>query len=77
MARVTLTRRARIWHDAGEAVEVSPAEAAFLISVGSAVPCRETPEAAVQITAPELPKTAAKPPVEKPAAKKKTGAPKK
>lgn len=77
MTRVVLTRRAKIWHDAGETVLVSSAEAAFLCSVGSAVPCRETPEAAMQITAPELPKTTAKPPVEKPAAKKKTGAPKK
>lgn len=35
--RVKLTRDARIRHKAGETVEVSPAEAGFLISVGSAV----------------------------------------
>lgn len=35
--RVKLTRDARIRHKAGEIVEVSPAEAGFLISVGSAV----------------------------------------
>ena len=76
MRRVVLTRRAKIWHDAGETVLVSSAEADFLCSVGSAVPCRETPEAAMQITAPELPEEAAAP-KETPAAKKKTGARKK
>lgn len=35
--RVKLLRDARIRHSAGETVEVSPAEAAFLTSVGSAV----------------------------------------
>ena len=35
--RVKLTRDARIRHKAGEIVEVSAAEAGFLISVGSAV----------------------------------------
>lgn len=75
MERVTLTRRARIWHEAGETVRVSSADAAFLLSVGSAVPCRETPEAAVQITAPELPKAAATQQAKKPE-KKRTGAPK-
>lgn len=35
--KVTLLRDARIQHKAGETVEVSPAEAQFLVSVGSAV----------------------------------------
>ena len=35
--RVKLTRDARIRHKAGEIVEVSPTEAGFLISIGSAV----------------------------------------
>ena len=34
--KVKLLRDARIWHKAGEIVEVSPAEAQFLTSVGSA-----------------------------------------
>ena len=35
--KVKLLRAARIRHDAGEIVEVSPAEAGFLLSTGSAV----------------------------------------
>ena len=47
--KVKLLREARIRHAAGETVEVSPAEAGFLISTGSAVEVtdtvmRETPE---------------------------------
>ena len=48
--KVKLIRPARIRHEAGETVEVSPAEANFLLSTGSAVtvfdaaPTRETPE---------------------------------
>lgn len=47
--RVRLLRPARIRHEAGEIVEVSPAEYQFLISVGSAIdaPIKkaiETPE---------------------------------
>ena len=47
--KVKLIRAARIRHEAGEIVEVSPAEAGFLISTGSAEPARnaqafETPE---------------------------------
>lgn len=46
--KVILTRAARIRHEAGETVTVSPAEARFLISTGSAfpadVPDVETPE---------------------------------
>ena len=52
--KLKLTRAARIRHEAGEIVEVSPAEAGFLLSTGSAVrvseyaPMRETPEDAAQ-----------------------------
>lgn len=35
--KVRLMRNSRILHKAGEVVEVSPAEAGFLISTGSAV----------------------------------------
>ena len=47
--KVKLMRDARIHHSAGEIVEVSPAEAGFLISTGSAAPMMvppvmETPE---------------------------------
>ena len=49
--KVKLLRAARIRHEAGEIVEVSPAEAGFLLSTGSAAPvaaeapaARETPE---------------------------------
>ena len=57
--KVQLTRAARILHDAGEIVEVSPAEAGFLFSTGSAVavtetPVKEVPEQCVQVSA-EMP----------------------
>jgi len=46
MAKVKLLRDTRISHKAGEIVEVSPAEMAFLMSVGSAVEvAMKTPEA--------------------------------
>ena len=35
--KIKLLRNARICHKAGETVEVSPAEAQFLICIGSAV----------------------------------------
>lgn len=35
--KIRLTRDAKILHKAGEIVEVSPAEAGFLLSVGSAI----------------------------------------
>ncbi len=35
--KLILLRDARIWHKAGETVEVGQAEAGFLLSVGSAV----------------------------------------
>ena len=50
--KIRLIRAARIRHEAGEIVEVSPAEAGFLLSTGSAalvgtpVLMRETPEEA-------------------------------
>ena len=52
--KLKLTRAARIRHEAGEIVEVSLAEAGFLLSTGSAVrvieeaPARETPENAAK-----------------------------
>lgn len=59
--KLLLTRAARIRHEAGEIVEVSPAEACFLLSTGSAVyptvkaEKPETPEA----EKPETPESAA------------------
>ena len=41
--KLRLIRAARIRHEAGEIVEVSPAEAGFLLSTGSAVPVAEAP----------------------------------
>lgn len=35
---VKLIRRAKIWHDAGETVTVSPVDADFMIACGAAVP---------------------------------------
>ena len=53
--KVKLIRAARIRHEAGEIVEVSPAEAGFLLSTDSAervaetpAMMRETPEAKVE-----------------------------
>ena len=57
--KVKLLRAARIRHEAGEIVEVSPAEAGFLFSTGSAVEVsekRETPEDAAVIETPEAAK---------------------
>ena len=42
--RVKLLRAARIRHEAGETVEVSPAVAGFLLSTGSAEVVREAPK---------------------------------
>ena len=68
--KVKLLREARIRHEAGEIVEVSPAEAGFLLSTGSAVEItaapkkRETPEDLLKAETPEAEvqpkKTAAK-----------------
>ena len=40
---VRLVREARIRHSAGEIVNVSPAEASFLLSIGSAVKVTNRP----------------------------------
>jgi len=63
--KVKLTRAARIRHNAGEIVEVSPAEAGFLISTGSAVkvtaaeePVKEVPEKCIPVSA-EMPEAEA------------------
>jgi len=62
--KLMLKKAARIRHEAGEIVEVSPAEAGFLLSTGTAVrmaegtAMRETPEDAA---AKETPETAARP----------------
>ena len=50
--KIKLLRDSRIVHKAGEVVNASPAEASFLISVGSAIEVRtenaiETPEKAM------------------------------
>ena len=42
--KLLLIQAARIRHNAGEVVEASPAEAAFLLSVGAAVPHQEQRE---------------------------------
>ena len=42
--KLLLTRAAKIRHNAGEIVEVSPAEAGFLLSTGSAEVVREAPK---------------------------------
>lgn len=55
--KVKLLRDSRIWHKAGDIVEVSPAECQFLTSVGSAV------EVAVKVPTVE---TAEKEPVKAP-----------
>ena len=59
--KLLLTRAARIRHNAGEIVEVSLAEAGFLLSTGSAVeyadPVKaETPEAMLTAEMPEAEK---------------------
>ena len=42
--KIKLLRDSKITHRTGEIVEVSPAEAAFLISVQSAIEIREQPQ---------------------------------
>ena len=44
MVRIRLLRNARITHQSGEIVNASEADARFLVSVGSAIVVRETPE---------------------------------
>lgn len=36
--RVRLTRRQKVWVDAGTVIEAAPADAAFLMAVGAAIP---------------------------------------
>ena len=55
---VRLLRSARINHEAGDIVEVSPAQGAFLMSVGSACPVEYM--AKTQIEKPEERKTTRK-----------------
>ena len=61
--RVLLLRDSRIKHSAGEIIDVSPAEARFLLSVGSAVELHdevqkvETPEDVQTVEIPEKKKT--------------------
>ena len=76
--KVKLLRDARIAHKAGEVVETTPAEGAFLISVGSAELIEEKTETVAQkaiepaaevaekaVKAPKATTTAAKKPVKK------------
>ena len=57
--KLKLLRSARIRHEAGEIVEVSPAEAGFLLTTGSAekVNAPETRETPEEKTAPETRET--------------------
>lgn len=48
--KLKLLRDSKITHKAGEVVEASPAEAAFLLSVNSAVEIREEPPQPVRET---------------------------
>ena len=62
--KVKLLRDSRINHQAGETVEVSSAQAEFLISVGSAAPVAEKATKEVEAVAEKAvkaPKAAAKP----------------
>ena len=62
--KLKLLRAARIRHEAGEIVEVSPAEAGFLFSTGSAVRAAEAPamrEIPEEAAEKETPETAAGP----------------
>ena len=67
--KVKLIRDSRINHAAGEVVEVSPAEAEFLLSVGSAAPVVETASIAVEEVAEKAVKA---PKATKPATKRTT-----
>ena len=72
--KLKLTRAARIRHEAGEIVEVSPAEAGFLLSTGSAAiytePAKEKPEKPEDKKVKETPEAEAQP-KETPEAKNK------
>lgn len=43
--KLLLKKRQKVWHEAGEVVEVSPADAGFLLAVGAAVIAAEKKEA--------------------------------
>lgn len=71
--KVKLLRDSRINHAAGEVVEVSPATADFLISVGSAAPVVEKATKAVEEVAEKAvkaPKATAKPATKRTTTKK-------
>lgn len=57
--KVILIRAARIRHEAGEIVEVSPAEAGFLLSTGSAVypPVKAEKPETPEVEKPETPES--------------------
>ena len=59
--KLMLKRAARIRHEAGEIVEVSPAEAGFLLSTGSAVypPVKAEKPETPEVEKPETPESAA------------------
>ena len=59
--KLLLKRAARIRHEAGEIVEVSPAEAGFLLSTGSAVypPVKAEKPKTPEVEKPETPESAA------------------
>lgn len=52
--QIRLKARARIWHEAGEVVNASPADAEFLVAVGTAEivepEAPETPEKQKRVT---------------------------
>ena len=60
--KVRLLRDSRINHAAGEIVEVSPATADFLLSVGSAVKLESKPVEAATISVEEVAEKAVKAP---------------
>lgn len=71
--KVKLLRDSRINHSAGEIVEVSSAQGAFLLSVGSAAPVVEQATVEVEAVAEKAvkaPKAAAKPATKKKVTKK-------
>ena len=59
--KLLLKRAARIRHEAGEIVEVSPVEAGFLLSTGSAVypPVKAKKPETPEVEKPETPESAA------------------
>ena len=72
--KVKLLRDARIAHKAGETVEVTPAEGAFLVSVGSAEELKERVEQKATTPVVEVAEKAVKAPKATTTAKKPTRA---